>query len=311
MRRRRLDGLLLLDKPRGITSNTALQRAKRLYRAEKAGHAGTLDPLASGLLPILFGEATKFSALLLDAEKTYEAAVQLGAATSTGDAEGEVIERGAVDADAARLERALAQFRGSIDQVPPMHSALKQGGRPLYELAREGVVVERAARRVVISELTLLERRDTRLFLRVRCSKGTYIRSLAADLGRALGTCAHLAALRRTGAGGFEIGAATPLEAIESLDDAGRDRLVLPLRTLFAGLAEVVLDAARASRFAQGQSLPAPAPAPDLGRCQVLDARGGLIGLGECGADGVLRPVRLLALPEAARAAAPESQKTL
>jgi tRNA pseudouridine55 synthase len=307
--RRRLDGLLLLDKPRGVTSNTALQRAKRLYRAEKAGHAGTLDPLASGLLPILFGEATKFSGLLLDAEKTYEAAVQLGTGTSTGDAEGEVIERGAVEADAARLEHALAQFRGAIDQVPPMHSALKQGGRPLYELAREGVVVERAPRRVVISELTLLERRDTLLFLRVQCSKGTYIRSLAADLGHALGTCAHLAALRRTGAGGFTIGAATPLEVIELLDDAGRDRLLLPLKTLFAGLAEVVLDSPRASRFAQGQSTPVPAQGP--GRCQVLDARGGLIGLGECGADGVLRPVRLLALPKASCATAQESQKTL
>lgn len=309
MKRRRLDGLLLLDKPCGVTSNTALQRAKRLYRAEKAGHAGTLDPLASGLLPVLFGEATKFSALLLDAEKTYEAAVQLGAATTTGDAEGEVIERCDVAASEAQIERALAQFRGTIDQVPPMHSALKQGGRPLYELAREGVVVERAARRVVIRELTLLERRDRLLYLRVRCSKGTYVRSLAADLGKALGSCAHLAGLRRTGAGGFEIGAATPLEVLESMDEEARERLVLPLRTLFMGLAEVVLDAGRASRFAQGQSV--PVASPDLGRCQVLDARGGLIGLGECGADGVLRPVRLLAISKASSAAAQESQKTL
>lgn len=293
MIRRRLDALLLLDKPRGITSNAALQWAKRLYRAEKAGHTGTLDPLASGLLPVLFGEATKFSACLLDSEKEYEAQVRLGISTATGDAEGEVLERRDIAIDAARLQQALAQFRGAIDQIPPMYSALKHQGRPLYELARLGTEVERAPRRVVISALELLARDGDRLELRVRCSKGTYVRALAGDLGVALGTVAHLAALRRIAAGGFRVADAVTLDALEAFDEAGRDRCLLPLAALLDALPRVVLDAVAAQRFGHGQTV-ASGDAM-AGRCQVWDSCNGLLGLGEVAASGELRPLRLLA----------------
>lgn len=293
MKRRRLDALLLFDKPGGVSSNGALQQVKRLYRAEKAGHAGTLDPLASGLLPILFGEATKFSQMLLDSEKRYDAVVQLGITTSTGDAEGEVIERRAVSVGDARLEAALEQFRGEIDQVPPMHSALKHHGRPLYEIARRGVQVERVPRRVTISRLELVGRQGARLVLRVHCSKGTYIRSLASDLGAALGTGAHLAALRRTGAGRFDLVNATPLEQLSALDEARREGLLLPLDALLEGMPSVSLDAGDALRFAHGQTV--AVARLEGGRYQIRDACGTLLGVGECSGDGTLRPVRLLA----------------
>ena len=292
MTRRRLDALLLLDKPRGVSSNGALQQVKRIYRAEKAGHAGTLDPLASGLLPILFGEAAKFSHLLLDAEKRYDAVVQLGISTSTGDAEGEVIDRRAVALEDARLEAALEQFRGEIDQVPPMYSALKRHGRPLYEIARRGVEVERAPRRVTIARLELIERQASRLVLRVHCSKGTYIRSLASDLGAVLGTGAHLAALRRTGAGGFDVADATPLEQLSALDEVRRDGLLRPLDALLEGMPSVSLDAGGAQRFAHGQAV--AVAQLEGGRYQVRGASGSLLGVGECLGDGTLRPVRLL-----------------
>ena len=309
MTRRRLDALLLLDKPRGITSNAALQRAKRLFRAEKAGHAGTLDPLASGLLPVLFGEATKFSACLLESEKEYEAQVRLGVSTATGDAEGEVLERRKVALDPARLEQALAQFRGAIDQVPPMYSALKHRGRPLYELARQGIEIERAPRRVVISALELLARDGDRLGLRLRCSKGTYVRALAIDLGVALGTVAHLAELRRVAAGGFRVCDAITLEALETLDEAERDRHLLPVPALLAGLPRVTLEAVAAQRFAHGQKVAAPGAA--AGRCQVWNPSDGLLGLGEVVASGELRPLRVLADAAQAAAHASASRKNL
>ena len=197
--RRRLDAALLLDKPIGLSSNAALQAAKRLFRAAKAGHAGTLDPLASGLLLVLFGDATKFAASLLEADKTYLASVRLGVTTSTGDAEGEVTARRAVAVSQPQVEVVLSNFRGTIAQVPPMYSALKVGGQPLYALAREGLSVERSARNVVIHELEFISLQGDLLSLRVRCSKGTYVRTLAEDIGAALGTGAHLAALRRYG----------------------------------------------------------------------------------------------------------------
>src|SRR5512137_1089082 len=189
----RINGVLLLDKPVGVTSNRALQTARRLLNARKAGHTGTLDPMASGLLPVMLGEATKFSADLLDADKSYRATVRLGVATTTGDAEGEVIERRAVAVAAGEVEDALARFTGDIEQVPPMHSALKRDGRPLYELARAGIEVERAARAVRIRSLRLIEQTDDTLVLDVECSKGTYVRVLAEDIGKALGCGAHLA----------------------------------------------------------------------------------------------------------------------
>lgn len=292
MARRAVDGVLLLDKPAGVSSNAALQEAKRLLGAAKAGHAGTLDPLASGLLPLLFGEATKFARFGLDADKTYLASVRLGVRTATGDAEGEVLERRTVEVDGARLASALARFRGEIRQVPPMYSALKRDGRPLYELARAGKVVERDARSVTIHELALLERDGELLQLRVRCSKGTYIRQLAEDLGEALGCGAHLAALRRTGAGDFTLEQAVTLDRFRDLDDARRLASLLPVERLLGALPVVRLAPEEALRFVQGQAVPsetAPAAA-----CRVLARSGALLGVGEAGADGKLRPVRLL-----------------
>src|SRR4051812_47701901 len=203
---RDVDGVLLLDKPSGISSNAALQSARRLFAARRAGHTGTLDPMATGLLVLCFGEATKFSGALLDADKAYAARVRLGARTSTGDAEGEVIERREVRAGPAQIEAALARFRGGIEQVPPMHSAIKHLGRPLYAYARKGETVERSARRVVIRELVLEGMSGEEIDLRVACSKGTYIRTLAEDIGEALGCGGHLSALRRTAVGPFPLG---------------------------------------------------------------------------------------------------------
>lgn len=292
MKRRAVDGVLLLDKPPGISSNTALQEAKRLLVAAKAGHAGTLDPLASGLLPLLFGEATKFARFGLESDKTYLATVRLGVRTATGDAEGEVLERRPVAVDDAALGLALGRFRGEIEQVPPMYSALKRDGRPLYELARAGQSVEREARRVTIHELALLSRDGEQLRLRVRCSKGTYIRQLAEDLGEALGTGAHLEALRRTGAGDFTLEQAVDLEAFRAMDEARRQACLLPADSLLAALPVLRLPADAAFRFVQGQAVPvdaAPAAA-----CRVLGEAGVLLGVGEAGADRKLRPLRLL-----------------
>lgn len=284
--------MLLLDKPAGISSNTALQEAKRLLGAAKAGHAGTLDPLASGLLPLLFGEATKFARFGLDSDKTYLASVRLGVRTATGDAEGEVLERRGGGIDEAQLAAALDRFRGEIAQVPPMYSALKRDGRPLYELARAGKTVERDARPVTIHELELQERAGDLLRLRVRCSKGTYIRQLAEDLGEALGTGAHLEALRRTGAGDFTLSQAVDLERFRDLDEAGRQACLLPADSLLAALPAAKLGPDESLRFAQGQAV-AAGTVPG-GSCRVLDAEGVLLGVGEAGADGKLRPVRLL-----------------
>jgi tRNA pseudouridine55 synthase len=291
--RRRLDGLLLLDKPVGVSSSAALQEARRLYRARKAGHAGTLDPLASGLLPVLFGEATKFSQYLLDAEKEYLAEAQLGATTTTGDAEGEVLERRAVRVDDEAIERALAAFRGEIMQVPPMHSALKRGGRPLYRLAREGKTVERAPRRVQVLGLELLRRSEDRLALRIRCSKGTYVRTLVADLGEALGTGAYLAALRRVAAGRWSVGQAVTLAELAAAPEAGRERHVRPLDALLEPMPRVTLDSASARRFAQGQTV--VGDGGSTGCCRVYAEDGRLLGVGERAGGAGLRPVRLLA----------------
>ena len=290
--RRRLDGVLLLDKPAGVGSNAVLQTAKRLYAAEKAGHAGTLDPLASGLLPILFGEATKFSQFALDADKAYLARARLGVTTTTGDAEGAVLERRPCDVRAADIEPVLARFRGEIEQVPPMYSALKHAGRPLYAIAREGGEVPRAARRIHVLELELLAFTGDSLELRVLCSKGTYVRTLAEDIGLALGCGAYLAALRRIAAGGFRIEEATTLEQLQAESADERTRRLLPLERLLAGLPRVELPAPLAMRFRQGQSLSVP-QAP-VGRCCVFGIEGRLLGLGEGRAHGLLHPRRLV-----------------
>jgi tRNA pseudouridine55 synthase len=290
--RRKLDGVLLLDKPVGPSSSAVLQAVKRLLDADKAGHAGTLDPLASGLLPLLFGEATKFAQFGLDAAKEYVADVRLGSATDSGDAEGEVLERRPVDVDERRLAQALAQFRGAIAQVPPMYSALKHEGRPLYALARAGQSVERAAREVVIHELDLVSRSDTLLRLRIRCSKGTYVRQLAADLGLALGTVAHLESLRRTAVAGLRLDRSVTLDDLQALGEASRLAWLLPPEKLIEHLPRVELGEALAARFLNGQAVRPQTVA--AGPVRVYRA-GALLGVGEGGPEGELRPVRLIA----------------
>ncbi len=295
--RRRLDGVLLLDKPLGLSSNQALQAARRLYNAEKAGHTGTLDPLATGLLPLCFGEATKFSGELLNADKRYVATVQLGITTDTADAEGAVLERRPVDVVRSDVEAALAAFVGEIEQMPPMYSALKRDGKPLYEYARAGIEVERAARRISIHELHLLDGGDDlaagRFVFEVRCSKGTYVRTLAADIGDRLGCGAHLAALCRTGIGVLDVAEAHSLAALEALTAEARDALLLPPDALLTGLVEVRLDGADAARLRHGQAV---RWSGDEGtRLRVYDAEHGLIGVCRQVADGWLQPLRLVA----------------
>ena len=289
---RSLDGVLLLDKPVGLGSNAALQFVKRLFGAAKAGHAGTLDPLASGLLAVLFGVATKFSQISLEADKEYLARARLGITTTTADAEGEVLERKTCTVRAEAIEPVLAQFRGEIDQVPPMYSALKRAGRPLYALAREGLEVPRAVRRIRVHALELLDFADDCLELRVRCSKGTYVRTLAEDIGRALGCGAHLAALRRVASGRFRIEDAATLEQLERDTPESREARLLPVACLLGDLPRVDLPEPQAERFALGQSLHLEHAPP--GPCGVYGQHGRLLGLGEGGAQGQLHPRRLL-----------------
>lgn len=290
---RQVDGVLLLDKPVGLTSNDALQRARRLFSAAKGGHTGTLDPLASGLLPLCFGEATKFSADLLDADKTYEAILRLGITTDSGDAEGQVVATRPVAVSPVDIEAALQRFRGDIMQVPPMHSALKRDGKPLYELARQGVEVEREARPVSIRSLDLQSFTGDNLSLRVRCSKGTYIRVLATDIGEALGCGAYLTALRRTAVADLDLTGAVSLAAVEALPEEERDNCLQPLDTLLLRLPRVDLDAPAAERFSHGN--PVVAPAGLLGRARVY-ADNRLIGLGDIGKEQQLWPKRLVQL---------------
>lgn len=260
VQRRPVHGVVLLDKPIGLSSNQALQKVKWLLRAEKAGHTGTLDPLATGVLPLCFGAATKFSQLHLDADKGYRAVLRLGATTSTGDLEGEITSTAEVDRAALtpeRLQAVVARFTGSISQLPPMYSALKKDGKALYEYARAGIEVERAPRVVTIRELSLrlLPESDpatVELELQVLCSKGTYVRTLAEDIGQALGCGAHLSALRRTRTGEFELSQCISIEAIEALPDSERLGVLLPVETLLARHARVTLDEHNAGRFLSG-----------------------------------------------------------
>lgn len=283
------DGALLLDKPVGITSNRALQDAKKLLGAKKAGHGGTLDPLASGLLLILAGEATKFAGPMLDADKEYLATVKLGVTTSTADAEGEVLEQRPVEVRAEQVAAALERFRGSIEQMPPMHSALKRDGVPLYKHARAGRTVERERRRVEIHELEILQCAPPLLELRVRCSKGTYIRALAEDIGAALGTGAHLAALRRTASGRFNVKDAVKLDELRAMPD--RRTALLPLRVLLEGLPSTELDAAEEARLRNGQ--PLKISGLEAGLRALYRTDGAVIGLGEAQAEGILKALRL------------------
>ncbi len=288
--RRRVDGVLLLDKPAGLSSNAALQRAKRLYAAEKAGHSGTLDPLATGLLPLCFGEATKFAQLLLDAPKEYVATVHFGAATTTGDAEGEVVRTADVAFSKAELESALARFVGPSVQVPPAFAALKFRGRPYYEYARAGAEVPRVARSIEIMAIELVAWSAPQAVLRVACGKGTYIRVLAEDIAGALGSCAHLSALRRTVSGPFCLADAATLEALEAMDPATRDRRLLPPDAPLSGVARLDVDATTAQALVAGRV--GISPPGVAGRYRCYGPQGRFLGLIEA-SGGALRSLRL------------------
>ena len=310
--RRAVHGVLLLDKPLGLTSNAALQQARRLLRAEKAGHTGTLDPLATGLLPLCFGAATKFSQAGLDADKAYRATLWLGATTTTGDGEGELLRERPVALTAQAIEAACRAFVGAIDQVPPMHSALKHEGRALYDYARAGIEIDRQARRVTVHAIDVVGWHDDRLTLDVRCGKGTYVRTLAADIGEALGCGAHLAALRRTASGALSLGAACTLEALAALTESERDRLLLPVDALLGGWTALHLDEpAEAARFLTG--LRRRVDAPDQSRVRVygpaaLSSAADFLGSGQV-QGGELIPTRLLS-PLEVRAAADAAAAT-
>lgn len=288
---RKVDGVLLLDKPVGLSSNAALQRARRLYRAEKAGHTGTLDPLAGGLLPVCFGEATKFAHMLLDADKVYAATVRLGSTTTTGDAEGDRVDARPVVVSRRDIEAALPRFVGPIAQIPPRHAALKFQGRNYYEYARAGVDIPRVAREVVVHELAVAAWKPPDLELRVTCGKGTYVRVLAEDLGAVLGCGAHLAALRRVASGGFAVDAAVALDALAALDEAARDALLLPIDTLVAGTPRVDLGAGEAWRLGRGQAVARPDLADGDYRAYAGDAFVGVVRSN----GGVVRARRLRA----------------
>ena len=240
--KRPVHGVLLLDKPAGLSSNAALQKARRLYRAEKAGHTGVLDPLATGLLPVCFGEAAKFAQYLLDADKAYTATMKLGEASSTGDAEGEIVATGRADISEAEFQTACAALTGSIRQVPPMFSALKHEGKPLYEYARKGIVIERRPRDITIYSIATERFAAPEAVIHVRCSKGTYIRTLSEDIAKHIGTYAHLTALRRTETAGFTIAQSHTLEDLAALDEAQRDALLLPCDVLVRHLPKLALN---------------------------------------------------------------------
>lgn len=291
----------MLDKPAGCSSNDALHRAKRFLNARKAGHTGTLDPFATGLLPLCFGEATKFSQDLLDADKTYRAELHLGLTTSTGDTEGDVLVRRDVTVSMAQLEAALGDFRGRIEQVPPMYSALKRDGKPLYAYAREGVTLDRAPRSITIHRLELVDWQAPYATLEVCCSKGTYVRVLGEDIGKVLGCGAHLRALRRTAVGLLDIRDATTLDVLEALPEPKRVDCLKPVDSLLSSFPEVRLTALLAERFLHGQRLPlhnSDVLLPDAaGRVKVIrDADGVLLGTAQLAPYGVLAPERLIAL---------------
>jgi tRNA pseudouridine55 synthase len=303
-------GVLLLDKPLGGSSNQVLQKAKWLLRAEKAGHTGTLDPLASGVLPLCFGAATKFSQIHLDADKSYEATLALGVTTSTGDAEGEVLQRRPVQIDADAVAAVVRQFTGPITQVPPMHSALKKDGKALYEYARAGIEVERAPRAVTIHALEVLALRldapVPAIDIRVTCSKGTYIRTLGEDMAEALGCGAHLSALRRVATGNFSAAQCVTLADLESMNDADRLACLRPVDALLDGFARVTLDSDNAGRFLSG--LRRRGDWPDCAQLAVYGPEPDAALLGSAhSVAGELIPTRLLSPVEVSQCVAQHS----
>jgi len=300
MRQRRskgrvLNGILLLDKPHGDSSNAALQKVKRLYGARKAGHTGSLDPIATGLLPICFGEATKISAYLLDADKSYWVRIKLGVTTTTADSEGEVVEtRPVTTPDADQLEAVLEGLRGTIDQIPPMYSALHHQGKRLYELARQGIEVERKPRTITIYRLESVSIDGDELELEVDCSKGTYVRSLVEDIGSALGCGAHVTALRRTAAGPFHANGMVTLDALyDRAEDLGHlDSLLLPIESALASWTRIQLSTDAAYYLKQGQAVTVP-KAPTSGWVALFENNGVFLGVGQIQDDGRIAPRRL------------------
>jgi tRNA pseudouridine55 synthase len=290
-----LDGILLLDKPLGMSSNAALQRAKGLYKARKAGHTGSLDPLASGVLPICFGEATKVSAFLLSSDKRYRTVAQLGQISSTGDMEGEILETKPVPAlDSAAIEAVLEQFRGPIEQIPPMHSALKHEGTPLYKLARQGISIERKVRHVTIYELTVVESSETTLTLDVLCSKGTYIRTLVEDIGNALGCGAFVAELRRTEVSPFGEYPIYTLEQLTALaENGGLMDILLPVDTAIAHWPSLNLNAEETQRLCNGLRVERD-DVPEAEGIRLYDPENRFIGIGQRHESGLLAAKRLL-----------------
>ncbi len=300
-RGRALDGILVLDKPAGVSSNGALQTAKSLYFAAKAGHTGSLDPLATGVLPLCFGEATKFSQFLLDSDKTYSTTIVLGVATNSGDAEGEVIsESDASQITCEQIEAALPAFRGLISQVPSMFSAIKVNGQPLYKLARQGKVIERKARQVTIHQLDLIDFRpgiNAEVDLQISCSKGTYIRSIAEDLGESLGCGGHVSVLRRTVVGPYSIDESVSLDTLQALRDdkdfSAMDDLLQPLSSALGHLPEVALTESAGFYMRQGQPVQVP-HMPTEGMVRISLESGDFLGVGEILDDGRVTPRRLI-----------------
>jgi len=295
---RNLDGILLLDKPTGISSNGALQIAKRLFKAKKAGHSGSLDPIASGLLPIFFGESTKFSQFLLEADKHYKVTAKLGIRTNTGDSEGSAISTRPVGAySEAEIEAVLVTLRGSIDQMPPMFSAIKYKGQPLYKLARQGIEIERAPRQICVYTLTVIEYEGDMLSLYIKASKGTYVRTIVDDIGEALGCGAHVVTLRRVGAGPYTEEQMIPMSVIESLSEqedwTQLDACLLPLDSSVATWPELILSEASAFYLLQGQPVMVPY-APMAGWVRLLLKNNRFVGVGEILEDGRVAPRRLI-----------------
>ncbi|WP_432720733.1 tRNA pseudouridine(55) synthase TruB [Jeongeupia wiesaeckerbachi] len=299
MAKRKIDGVLLLDKPFGITSNAAMMKCRWLLSAEKGGHTGVLDPFATGLLPLCFGEATKFAQRMLDADKGYRATIRLGQVSTTLDGEGEITDSGEAPTDFALIERVLASFVGEIDQVPPMHSALKHQGKALYEYARQGIEIERAARRITIYSIATVSFAGAELVIDVACSKGTYIRTLADDIGRALGCGAYLTGLRRTRTGGFSIEQSVSLDAYIAMSLEEREACLLPADVLVKDMPLLTLDNDEVARCRNGMSIRRSAAMTEGVFRLYASAESGdnarFIGLGEVACDGVLRPKRLLA----------------
>lgn len=292
--KRRISGVLLLDKPAGITSQLAVLKAKRLFGATKAGHTGTLDPLATGLLPICFGEATKFSQVPSDADKTYAATVKLGVTTTTGDMEGDVTATAPVVAERGAVIAVLTLLTGEVLQTPPMYSAVKIAGTPLYKYARAGLELARASRKVWIRAIELVGITSDELRIRVTCSKGTYVRVLAEDIGRALGCGACLAALRRTAAGEFKIGAAIELDALHDMAPSQRDAHLLPVDSLVAALPRVDLDACQVQKIVTGRAVQSPSTVHP-GLVSLYGPRQEYLGIATMEIPGIIVPRRLMA----------------